>query len=95
VLQDGFEWGGTAYPSLSAIARVSRDNLDKKDGGSQSVKAAAGSEGMILLSLRFGKHFSWAALLIVAERQSAFSLIVARVGGRPGPRLRSSAARRR
>jgi hypothetical protein len=50
---------------------------------------------MILLSLKFGKHFLEPAFLIVAERQSAFSLIVARVGSRPGPRLRSRAARRR
>ena len=55
----------------------------------------AGGEGMILLGLKFRKHFCWARSLIVAERQSAFSLIVARVGGLPGPRLRSRAARRR
>ena len=34
-------------------------------------------------------------ILIVAERQSATSLIVARVGGRPVPFRRSTAVRRR
>ncbi len=39
-----------------------------------------------------GKRFR---ILIVAERQSASVLGVARVGGRPGPFRRSTAVRRR
>jgi hypothetical protein len=34
-------------------------------------------------------------ILIVAERQSAGALIVARLGGRPGPLRRAAAVRRR
>jgi hypothetical protein len=37
---------------------VSRDDLDENGGGNHSVKSAAGSEGMIVLRAKFGKHFS-------------------------------------
>jgi hypothetical protein len=47
---------------------------------------------MIAASAAASKGFR---ILIVAERQSAAALTVARVGGRPGPLRRSTAARRR
>jgi hypothetical protein len=46
---------------------------------------------MIILKPKLRKVFFRCRFLIVAERQSAFSLIVACVGGRPGFRLRSRA----
>jgi hypothetical protein len=36
---------------------ISRDNLDEKGSNDQSLKRAAGSDGMIVASLRFRKHF--------------------------------------
>jgi len=37
---------------------VLRDNLDEKGGGNQSLKAAAGSEAMIVSGVEVRKHFS-------------------------------------
>jgi hypothetical protein len=36
---------------------LSRDNLDENGGGNQSVKRAAGSEGMIISCAKLRKHF--------------------------------------
>jgi hypothetical protein len=36
---------------------LSRDNLDENGGGKSELEAAAGSEGMIILSAKLRKHF--------------------------------------
>ena len=71
---------------------VWRDNLDEV---AATIRMAIWCRGAGMIAVLIDVRKGYFLTMIVAPRQSSTVLGVARVGGRPGPRLRSSAVRRR